>query len=794
MSDVDRRLSQYEPRQPLTGALIALSVPIALLSIPMLGGKFLAGPWSDQYASGFGLRAWGAEQWRILGHIPLWNPEIDGGLPFVGALHGDIFYPTAWMRLVLPTATAINLGFVVHYVLAGLFLYVLLRLLRVSWAGSVTAGLAYQLSGVIGSYAAPGHDGKLFVTALLPLALIGLVLAFKRRRPEGHAVLAIAVGLGVLSPHPQMLYYMLVASGLFALYLAFGDKNAPPVRVAIGNLAGALGAVILGFGIGALQIVPFFDYLPYSPRADTYRGFAAATSYGIPWSHVPEFFLAGFTGMSQKGTYWASNPIKLHSEYLGLPVLGLALLGMGNPGRRRTVYWLGAIGFLFLLVALGAATPFYRVWYEVMPFMKKVRAPGMALYIVALVVAMFAGFGVERLERREGKGHALVWMVIGGLAALAGAAGVFGELARFFAEGMGPIATRSLQILHNAGPAIRLGSAISGLALALLGVAAFAWHRGRLPVFGFAVVVFLVVSGDLWRNAHSFWAWSEPRKELFAGDSLIDVLHSSELPYRVFQFPQGPVYPGASLMAYDVPELLMHHGNELHRFIELMGGVDRWIYATSRNLWELYGVRYVIVPHGALGNQTIPGFVLAENGVRTAGGVSADLLEREGVARYARVVPAAVKVADEQAIPVIVNPAGGFDPERIVLLAQDAPVEPAPVSTLPEPLQVSADFQMWEPGHMRIRLNPPPASDAYLVVAENWYPKWEVTVDGAPATALRGNVAMLTVAVPAGSQEIELVYRSAAYARGKAITFVSLVLALAGLVIPVFLRRRKTLG
>ena len=56
---------------------------------------------------------------------------------------------------------------------------------------------------------------------------------------------------------------------------------------------------------------------------------------------------------------------------------------------------------LFLLVSFGGHTPFYRLWYEVMPMMKKVRAPGMAFFLVALPVAAFAGFGTDRLLAAE---------------------------------------------------------------------------------------------------------------------------------------------------------------------------------------------------------------------------------------------------------------------------------------------------------------------------------------------------------------------------------------------------------
>src|SRR3989442_219510 len=300
----------------------------------MLAGQWLGAPGGDQNPAGYASRTWGAEWWHRLGHVPLWESELFGGMPYVAAGHGDIFYPTSFLRLVLPVATVVNLGFVVHYLLLGLFTYWLLRRLRVSWTGSVIGGLAYELSGVIASYPSPGHDGKLFASTALPLAFLALVLALRDRRWGGYPLLAVAGGVALLG-HFQLAYYLLIAAGLFALYLTLGEGGSTSGGERTLRLGLALGAVLLGFGIAAIQILPFFEYIPFSPRAAGYYGFVGSTSFAIPWEHLPEFSLKNFVGSRE--TYWGSNPLKLHSEYLGLPIIALALLGVGSPDRRRFV-------------------------------------------------------------------------------------------------------------------------------------------------------------------------------------------------------------------------------------------------------------------------------------------------------------------------------------------------------------------------------------------------------------------------------------------------------------------------
>ena len=52
------------------------------------------------------------------GSIPRWNPLILGGLPFIDAMHGDTFYPAAWLKFVMPLHRALGHKLVWHVFLA----------------------------------------------------------------------------------------------------------------------------------------------------------------------------------------------------------------------------------------------------------------------------------------------------------------------------------------------------------------------------------------------------------------------------------------------------------------------------------------------------------------------------------------------------------------------------------------------------------------------------------------------------------------------------------------------------
>jgi len=181
-----------------------LSIFVVILSLPMVSGQWLASPHGDQYSSAYAFYTWEAAEWQENGSIPLWNPMIMGGLPFLAVVtHGDILYPTALLRAFLPVHVVMNVAFFIHYILAGFFTYLFLRRFAVSWTGAVTGALAYQLSGIMISYVQPGHDGKLFVSTLLPLTLLALVVALRDRRFWGYPLLAVAVGLCLGLPVPR---------------------------------------------------------------------------------------------------------------------------------------------------------------------------------------------------------------------------------------------------------------------------------------------------------------------------------------------------------------------------------------------------------------------------------------------------------------------------------------------------------------------------------------------------------------------------------------------------------------
>jgi hypothetical protein len=731
------------------------AVLLALLFAPLLAGGVAVNPMSDM-KDGYVTRHFAAEVIRSWGEIPRWDPYIFGGLPFLGAMHGDQAYPiTVALRAIFSPALAIGLGMVLHLWLAAVGMLIFLRRLRLSWGASVVGATAYGIGGPLIGLMFPGHDGKIFVLGLLPWALTAILEAARTARLLYFAAWGALLGLMLLSPHFQMAYYCSLLMAAFLL-LELRTDTPPALRwkVVAGMALGSIGGLLLA---GA-QLLPFIAYLPFSPRSapgSTSTGWEYATSFAMPAPELIGSFWGGFNGWL--ATYWGSNPFQLNSEYLGLLVGVLGALALWRfssvPRRPQTWFWAGA--FIFgVLWALGAQTPFYRLPYTLFPGISKTRAPGMIWGQVSLVTAVLAAFGFSRIEalspaERERWGmRATIATVIIALILAAVSASVLPSIAP---EGRESAALAAI-------PGAQLGIFLGALTVVV--VAVVAWKAPRwLPVA--AVAVLLVDLGVQDKRYISI----DPRgNSLYAADSVVRVLQHDAVgttqPWRVL--PAG-AYLDDYLIEHRIRSVLGYHGNELHRYDELLGGKGVYSELANPQLWNVLAVRYILTP----GPINVPGLTAIASNVPTWLGEHAWIYRLPDPAPWARVVPLAIRASDEETMQAVRSPR--FDPNRVVAVAQDAPfgTTPSPQQQLPAPLDsVRVRVTERQPG-VYVMAVEGLRRDGVLVVSENWMPDWTAHVDGRVTPVARANATLIAIPLAAGSKEVVLSLDAVADRRGR---------------------------
>lgn len=785
------------PRFAWAWAALAYVLATFSLAWPVLGGKFLVNPRSDQYLAGFAFRDFAAQALRAGEGIPHWNPFLFGGMPYVAAMHGDIWYPpTVLLRLLMPTDVAMSWGFIVHLFLCGFLAYLFLRRVGLAFLPALVGGMAYMMSGKVASYVSSGHDGKLFVSSLLPLALLLLHAGIREGKRWAWGALALTIALQVLTPHIQVLQYSLVACGAWGLWLAFSTDAAGaklPGAVAARRLLTALGAVGLGMVAGAVQFLPVMEYVGFSPRSEggSMRGWEHAVSYSMPPEELINTLLPEFVGLLEQ--YWGRNGIHFHSEYIGVVVLVLGGLAYGRKAglgiaKSFVGFWTG-VAIVATLWSVGGYTPFYRLVYALVPGTKFFRAPDMMFYVAALAVAVLAAVGTERLLRGlAGRRYLYGWAIAGGVVFLLAISGGLTNL------GLSIAGSEAYDRAYAAAPALRLGAVRMAFFLAVTLALLFATMTGRVParVAGGALAALLAV--DLWTVERKYWEFSEPAATIYGSDPTIEYLKKLPQPARVLSAqltPEAayhdPFLNGDVLMGHGLRQTLGYHGNELKRYQDLYGKEGGGRNIVNPNFLFVTNTQYLLTNDLDL---LLPGMTRVVGPVRNAAGTMVALYRFPGENPFAWVAPAIVKAPDDQVLATVLNPR--FDPTRAALFDTSAAVQGVTLAALPPrpTARVTMKSANREQGIV-LELSEPAAAGSALIVSENYYPGWTATVDGRPATVGRAQYSLLGVPLTAGARTVALRFESAKVNTGFAITVAAMALGLVLLLTGAAMDRRR---
>lgn len=778
----------WAPRFATAWAALVYALATLTLGWPALLGQFLVTIRSDQYMAGYAFREFAASWIRAGRGVPLWNSYLFGGMPYVAAMHGDIFYPTALLRLVLPTDTAMTWGLIIHVFLAGVFTFLFLRAVGLSFFGALVGGLAYMLAGNVAGLVSPGHDGKLFVSALLPLALLFVHRGVRDGRPWAWGALALTITLAVLTPHPQLLQYLLLTSGAYALFVALSRPEtgeAMPRTVALRRLGLAAVAVAIGLLGGAIQFLPLMEYTPWSPRAGG-AGWEHAIQFSLPPEELLNFYVPQFSGILDQ--YWGRNFLHHHSEYVGASVLMLAGLAFaGNPpgARRRFLWFWTGVLIVATLWALGGYTPFFSLVYALVPGTKFFRAPSTMLYVISFCIAVLAALGTHRVvARREVRPrYLLAWLAAGLVIAVLATSGALTSVAATLAP------PQRLDRTDESASALTIGAWRSFLAVASTAGILFAVGRGRLSAAAAGWALGTVVALDLWSVERLYWGFSPPASVLFRGDPVIDYLKRMPQPGRVLPYALQPLTSApdpylrygngmaTGLMVHRIRSVIGYHGNELGRYQLVTGWEidgERWIQRfVNPNLRRLTNTRYW---YTNAAEPPLPGMRLVAGPATNAAGNIVYVYEFADDNPAAWVAPIAIKAPDENVLATVLDPR--FDVRRAALFDTGAavPVQPVP-QAMPPASDVNVRVTRYDPGHISLSLDRPAPAGSALIVSENYYPGWRAWVDGKRVPTGRAQYILIGVGLPTGARSIELRFRSATYERGKAITLASLAAA-----------------
>ncbi len=350
------------------------------------------------------------------GNLPLWNPHIFLGMPFVGAMQSAMFYPPNWVSLLMPAGLATNWLFALHILLGGWFLQLWARRRGLYPLACVVAGALLMFSGPLFLRIRAGHVPPISAMPWVVLTFLAIDEVFKAKYFAGWLTGMGALAMSILAGHPQYFFCTVVAGGIYSclrLSQASGKWLAGVVLI----------GMLLGAALAAVQLLPGMEAAKESVRsAGLPYGFAA--TYSLPPEGFISLVVPGFFGDCAHVSYWGRWNMWESSLFIGATGLVLAVYGAiyGEPSVRCFSITMVVI---LLLLALGAYTPLFPILYTFVPGFNQFRSISRFAYPAAMFLCLLAGIGLDRLIR-EPRGLGRTAAVIAGVALLCGilAAGI----------------------------------------------------------------------------------------------------------------------------------------------------------------------------------------------------------------------------------------------------------------------------------------------------------------------------------------------------------------------------------
>ncbi len=669
------------------------------------------------------------------GRLPVWEPNLFGGYPFMAQPQQSTFYPVSWINLIVPTNVGVSLYMAIHIWLSGLGMFLFVRFMGAKWVPSMLAAVAFAFSGLLAGRLWAGHSAVYAVDAWTPWILLGTAWSVRRGTWTAALIGVAPVGLSLLAGHIPSFLYISMLWGAFALYLLV---TSPGRRWLVVRQTAVM--AIGGLALAAVQLAPFIQFSLSSGRLAE-ADYAFATDYSLPPAHLITLLIPEFFGEPLRVGYWSVPTFEELSYYAGvLAVLGI-FLALRRPSRLSVFYILVIIFGLWL--ALGRYGVLYELAYEFVPPFRLVRAPGRAAFFY-----LFAGTALLAHTLSQWRGVPLderrtqlrtYWPASVGVVALGLTTALAATGAVFMA--VHPTDT-SGRLWHQIGgyswalAIVLIGGGLIWLYLLGNGAQSPELHlrpQTRRILLGAGLI--LLVAADMW-----FFAFKFVRLESSAPDPvwtdaqalLGDSIDGRILPWGV------PLFSQNGAMQVGLPSIFGYDSLEPAAHIALASSVPD----PRSSAYDVLGARYVL-SGGPLDDFTEGDRPLTLVGTQGA----AWLYERARVLPLARVVHSVEIIPDEAAaIARIHEPS--FDPVQTAILA-----EPPPCDVVDGGVG-SAEILEHTPTSWAIQVTTD--VPALHVLTENAYPGWEVTVDGQPAEILTAYTSLRAVCVPAGEHVVDL--------------------------------------
>ena len=389
----------------LFAPLFLLALTVVYFWPQLVGGKVLY--WGDVGLYFTPMSAFLRDN-LLAGRLPLWNPLLLCGTPYVGNPQTWPLYPVTFLLPWVSAPQFLNLTVALHVWLAGVGTYLFgRRALGLGRVSGLLAAVTFMFGGQLVSK--EQFPNMVQASAWLPWVLWAGDGLLRRHRTKDALVLGVVLGLQLLAAHVQMTVltlYLAAGYGVFVLVEAGGKerkrkeggRGGPRPYTEVAHWPGA--GLRDGRG-GAGDGTDSADSGPVPGRRASEAAVEIVDRFFLPANQLTNFALPRLHGHPFTGDWTARGNFWETCCYVGWIPLALAVWGGAGAWRRSGTgaarFW-ALVSIFGVWMATGGRGGLYHLAYFILPGFRSFHDPARCLLWACFALSLLAGYGWERIK------------------------------------------------------------------------------------------------------------------------------------------------------------------------------------------------------------------------------------------------------------------------------------------------------------------------------------------------------------------------------------------------------------
>ncbi len=319
--------------------------------------------------------------------LPLWRPEQMNGETFIGNPLSTLLYPANMLFLFLPVGFASMVYYAIHLIIASIATFFLAKSFKFSDLAAFSVAIFYTFSNKLLLHISAGHITMVASFALFPVFFLGI--RYLLLRPSFKSLLLTSVSASfMLITYPTVFYYAAIFVALYTIYFLLNSKSN--ILRFKKTLFWVFLSLLLTLLLSTIFLIPQLEFSSLSARSMLTLQDVAIPMWGI------KFFLSSLF-FPYIYFFYLNHEAFLYVGFVPLILGFIGFLRINNISKIILII----IGFITLMFVTGLSTPIFKIAYDLLPLLKYSRVTTRLWFVVAMVVAILAGYGLEKIKNTK---------------------------------------------------------------------------------------------------------------------------------------------------------------------------------------------------------------------------------------------------------------------------------------------------------------------------------------------------------------------------------------------------------